>query len=428
VYDVLFHIPHQLGGLPLFGWGLAALVWVVVGGGWIAWQSWRSPAGADLVGAVALLAFGAAALVWLAPRMEEVDPRTNALRGIAIHGYGVMVTLGVIVGVAMALHEAVRMGLDAEFIHGLAMRLFIFGIGGARAMYVALNWDDYQRPTWRETAIEIAKFTQGGLVVYGAFFGAMAAGAWYVRSRRQPLLAVADLIAPAMLAGLAFGRVGCFLHGCCFGGECPAGPLAVSFPMTSPPYFHQMVRGRFQGLWLAPGSSNRELLVARVDPDSPAAVAGVTAGMRITRVNGFDVDTASRAWLPHGGIMTAVEMETAEGRQIQWRAAPPPERSLPVHPVQLYSAASAAALCLLLWAWYPFRRRDGELIAGLLLLYPLTRILEEAVRDDEPGRFGTALTISQWVSVGLLVAGASLAGWLARRPPGCVRLTRTEPA
>jgi phosphatidylglycerol:prolipoprotein diacylglycerol transferase len=423
VYDVLFHIPHQIGGVPVFGWGLAVLVWIVVGGGWLAWQAWRHQAGADAVGGLVMLGVGAAALVWLAPRMEEFDPRSNQAVGIAIHGYGMMVTLGVIAGVAMALREALRMGLDAEFIHGLAMRLFIFGIAGARGLYVALNWSDYSRPTLRETLVEVAKFTQGGLVVYGAFFGAMAAGAWYVRSRRQPLLAVADLIAPAMLAGLAFGRVGCFLHGCCFGGECPAGPLAVSFPMTSPPYYHQMVRGRFQGLWLATGDTPRELRVTRLAPDSPAALAGLTAGMRLTRINGLDVDTTVRHWLPLGGSGMTVEVETADGRVIRWEGVAAPPRSLPVHPVQLYSAASAAALSLLLWSWYPLRKRDGELIAGLLLLYPLTRILEEAVRDDEPGRFGTPLTISQWVSVGLLAVGVGLAGYLAKRPPGCARFS-----
>lgn len=428
MYDVLFYVPHQLGGMPVFGWGLALLVWLVIGGGWIAWQMWLHRASADAVGGLAMLAVGAAGIVWLAPRMEEFDRQTNEVLGIAVHGYGMMVTMGVVAGVAMTLREALRMGLDAEFIHGLAMRLFIFGIAGARGLYVALNWNDYVRPTWRETLVEVAKFTQGGLVVYGAFFGAMAAGAWYVRSRRQPLLAVADLIAPAMLAGLAFGRVGCFLHGCCFGGECPAGPMAVSFPMTSPPYYHQMARGRFQGLWLAPGRSSRELLVARVDPDSPAALAGVTDGTRLARVNGLDIDTSTRNWLPFGGAVNSMEVETVDGQMFRWSVPNMPPRSLPVHPVQLYSAASAAALCLLLWAWYPLRRRDGELIAGLLLLYPLTRILEEAVRDDEPGRFGTPLTISQWVSIGLLVAGVALAGYLAKRPPGCVRFSREVPA
>ncbi len=427
MYDVLFHIPHKLGGVPVFGWGLAVLMWLLAGGGWIAWQSWRHRASADALGGLAMLGLGAAAIVWLAPRMEEFDVRSNQVLGIAIHGYGMMVTLGVIAGVAMALRESQRMGLDAEFIHGLAMRLFIFGIAGARGLYVALNWDDYVRPTWRDTVVEIAKFTQGGLVVYGAFFGAMAAAAWYVRSRRQPLLAVADLIAPAMLAGLAFGRVGCFLHGCCFGGECPAGALAVSFPSSSPPYYHQMVRGRFQGLWLAPGDSSRELLVARVDPASPAALAGVSSGMRLTRINDVEVDTSVRHWMPLVGA-SMVAVETAEGRVFRWETPAPPPRSLPVHPVQLYSAASAAALSLLLWAWYPLRRRDGELIAGLLLLYPITRILEEAVRDDEPGRFGTALTISQWVSVGLLAAGAGLAWYLAKRPPGCARFSPSTPA
>jgi phosphatidylglycerol:prolipoprotein diacylglycerol transferase len=89
---------------------------------------------------------------------------------------------------------------------------------------------------------------------------------------------------------------------------------------------------------------------------------------------------------------------------------PPPARSLPVSPAQIYAAINAAILALLLWAVYPFRPRDGFVIALLLTLYPLTRFLEEVIRTDEPGRFGTGLTIAQLVSLGL--AGAVIPLWL----------------
>jgi phosphatidylglycerol:prolipoprotein diacylglycerol transferase len=52
----------------------------------------------------------------------------------------------------------------------------------------------------------------------------------------------------------------------------------------------------------------------------------------------------------------------------------------------------------------------------LLLLYPVSRLLEEVIRSDENGVFGTPLTISQWVSVLLVLIGVGMWWWLSRRP------------
>ena len=58
-------------------------------------------------------------------------------------------------------------------------------------------------------------------------------------------------------------------------------------------------------------------------------------------------------------------------------AIAPPARSHPVHPTQLYSTIGALLICLLLLAYDPFRRRDGELWALMLTVYAITRLLEE---------------------------------------------------
>lgn len=428
MYDVLFHIPHQILGWPLFGWGLAATVWLLIGGGWLAWSLVRGEWSPDSFGSLVLVALGAAAFIWLAPRMEDVDPATGRRIGIAIHGYGVMVTLGVVSGMGLAVRESRRMGLNPDILYGLAMRMFLSGIAGARAFYVALNWDDYRRPTWGETLAEVVKFTEGGLVVYGAFLAAMVVGWFYVRSRKLPVLALADLIVPTLLLGLAFGRIGCFLHGCCFGGECKVESWSVTFPNPSPPYFHQLQRGRMHGLGLGISQDGQTLEVQSVDADGPASQAGLQVGDQVESINGVMVDAESATWFPPGRQPFEVEVRTVGGREVRWRVESFPARSWPVYPTQLYSSATAASLALLFWAWYPARRRDGELIAGLLTLYPVSRILEEAVRDDEPGRFGTPLTISQWVSLGLLLVGMALWCYLLRRPAGCARFDGPVPA
>jgi phosphatidylglycerol:prolipoprotein diacylglycerol transferase len=87
-----------------------------------------------------------------------------------------------------------------------------------------------------------------------------------------------------------------------------------------------------------------------------------------------------------------------------------------VHPTQLYSAIDAGLLALVLWLAWPFRRRDGEIFALLITLHPLSRILLEVIRSDEQGFWGTPLTISQWLSLGILAAAAVLWGYIERQP------------
>lgn len=90
--------------------------------------------------------------------------------------------------------------------------------------------------------------------------------------------------------------------------------------------------------------------------------------------------------------------------------------SLPVHPVQLYEAAVAFALCWFLGRRFARRRYAGELAVTFCLLYGSWRIAAELLRADAPGwRPGVyALTPNQWVSVALIF-GAALAGWALRR-------------
>jgi phosphatidylglycerol:prolipoprotein diacylglycerol transferase len=87
-----------------------------------------------------------------------------------------------------------------------------------------------------------------------------------------------------------------------------------------------------------------------------------------------------------------------------------------VHPTQVYSAVDAALLAWLLWSYYPFRGRDGEAIALLLTIHPITRFLLEIIRTDEPAVFGTGMSISQNISL-LLLAVAGLLWWYVSRQP-----------
>ena len=101
----------------------------------------------------------------------------------------------------------------------MAFWLFIGGMIGGRAFYVIEYWHErFRTDSFRETLLRVLNFPEGGLVVYGALFGGVIGGAVVHSQARLPALATFDLIAPSMAIGLALGRIGCFLNGCCYGG------------------------------------------------------------------------------------------------------------------------------------------------------------------------------------------------------------------
>ena len=69
----------------------------------------------------------------------------------------------------------------------------------------------------------------GGLVFYGGLIGATLAGVGYVLWKKLPLWKMADILAPSIALGYAFGRIGCLLNGCCYGRECDF-DWAIRFP------------------------------------------------------------------------------------------------------------------------------------------------------------------------------------------------------
>jgi phosphatidylglycerol:prolipoprotein diacylglycerol transferase len=254
--------------------------------------------------------------------------------GLKLFGFGTMLVLAFVSSTWLAYWRARREKLDPEVVADFAFWLFLFGVAGARVFYCIENWGDDIKTFW-----DVAQYWKGGIVYYGGIIGGLSAFFVYRWLHPFPLRPYMDVIAPSIAIGTLFGRLGCFLNGCCYGDACNL-PWAVSFPKPSPPWFHHHVLGM----------------------------------------------------IPPGAL-----------------------QSLPVHPTQLYSALDGLILLLLLSAYYPLRRRDGEVIGLLMVTYPITRFLIEFLRNDEGAFFG-GLTISQNISVALFVAGCAYWAWLWTRP------------
>jgi phosphatidylglycerol:prolipoprotein diacylglycerol transferase len=424
----LFRIPYSWGGVPIFGAGVLLAVWAVAAVisfvSLVRHHGWN----AETLSSLPVLLLLGAAIVFLPRAFPD---------GFPVRGYGVMLLAGISSGVGMAIYRGRKGGIDPEIIVSLGIWMVVCGVVGARLFYVIEYWqENFAGRSFGDTLLEIINVPQGGLVIFGGLIGAAIGFTWFVRQQRLPLLAMADLVAPSMAIGLAFGRVGCLLNGCCYGGQTDL-PWHVTFPKFgsryevakstdaqrfSPPYADQASRGEMHGFRLEELGADAAI-VKRVDVGSPAETAGLKPGDAIVTINGQKIGRIADAKGQLFNLFVAekpLELLLRSGKTITIPPVAPPPRSRPVHPTQLYSAIDAGLLGWLLWAYFPFRRRDGEVIALLLTIHPITRFLLEIIRTDEPPVFGTGLSISQNISVGLLACGAALWWYLSRQPRGVV--------
>src|SRR3989338_2255711 len=97
------------------------------------------------------------------------------LGGIPIHGYGVMVALGFIVGSWYIKREAIRVGIDPNRAMDLIFYILIAALLGSRVLYVfTAEWDRFVA-----NPLNLFKICEGGLVFYGGFLGSLAVSSWY---------------------------------------------------------------------------------------------------------------------------------------------------------------------------------------------------------------------------------------------------------
>ena len=357
--QILFHIPLDrpwslgpLGEVRMFGFGLLLLLWSALGV-WLLVSHIRQH-GTQLPDN-ALFSVGrwlvVAAAIVLAPRLGawlRINGSPPFQEGLPIFGYGFMLFIAVASGGWLAARRAARehLGCDADSsrdkIWDLAFCLFLSGIAGARLFYLV----EYREKVFkdvtsvRDFVFTVVNLSNGGIVLYGGLIAAAVAFFVFCAVNRIRPLALLDIITPSIFLGIGFGRIGCFLNGCCYGKESTL-PWAVQFPQDS-----------------------------------------------------------------------ATFLALVEKKLLDENALCTPA----LHPTQLYSALDGFVLAALTAWYFSRRRRNGEVFAIGLFIYPITRFLIEFIRNDEPGLLGPQLTISQWISAGMFLIAIGYMVWLSRRP------------
>ncbi len=161
-----------------------------------------------------------------------MDPIAFRLGPLAVHWYGVLIVCGFVAGLWLASRRCLRDGLSPDAVADGGVWILVGALVGARIFHVVMFWesDFARRPLW-----EIVAIWRGGLVYYGGLIGASLATVWYAQRRDLPLWKLADAFAPSIALGQFFGRLGCFMQGCCYGRP-TALACGVRFPEGTTPH------------------------------------------------------------------------------------------------------------------------------------------------------------------------------------------------
>lgn len=131
---------------------------------------------------------------------------------LTIHGYGLMIGIGVVAALLMGDRRAGKKGLDGDKIYGLTIATVILGFVAARILFIITEWQNFlQNP--------MQYITGSGFVVFGGIIGGVLTIYGYCRFHKMDFLAYLDLMIPSVALAQGFGRIGCFLAGCCYGKE-----------------------------------------------------------------------------------------------------------------------------------------------------------------------------------------------------------------
>jgi phosphatidylglycerol:prolipoprotein diacylglycerol transferase len=162
-------------------------------------------------------------------RRRPVFPEPLRLGPLAFSFYGLMAALGVLAALALFRFTAPRRDLTPASARDFCFWMVVFGFLGARIFYVVFHW-----PEFAGQPGQVFAYWRGGLMFQGGFLTALAVSPWLLRRYGLGFWPTMDVMAPSLALGQAFGRVGCFGAGCCYGRLTEPGRiLAVVFPEHS---------------------------------------------------------------------------------------------------------------------------------------------------------------------------------------------------
>ena len=129
-----------------------------------------------------------------------------------VHGYGLMIAIGIIAALFVGLKLAKAKGLNTDEVYNLLFIAVLCGFAVAKVLYCIVEIETFLEDP-------LSTLGSGGFVVYGGIIGGTFFCWLYTRIKKLSFYDYFDIVLPSVAVAQAFGRIGCFLAGCCYGRE-----------------------------------------------------------------------------------------------------------------------------------------------------------------------------------------------------------------
>lgn len=139
-----------------------------------------------------------------------------------VHGYGLMIAIGIITAYIVAEKRAAKKGLDPDTIFSLVIWALVSGFIGSKLLFLITILPDVLKD------VSVLKDLASGWVVYGGIIGGFIGIILMCRTKKLNFWQYIDITAPSMAFAQGFGRIGCLLAGCCYGKE-TSSVIAITF-------------------------------------------------------------------------------------------------------------------------------------------------------------------------------------------------------
>jgi len=352
MYPQLWKIPVL--GLPIYSYGFMIMLGFLAGI-WVASQrAKREGLNPEIIfdfGIIAMIAgiIGARLVYIIIFNAQFSEPNKQGVNAWQIFNIfdGNLNFLGIIIGwflpFGITIWKKKKLSFN-KFIWLLPLSVICAVVLG-RIIHLVFNNADYN--------FSLFKIWEGGLVFYGGLILATPAGLYYIWKKRISVLKIADIVSPSVALGLAFGRIGCLLNGCCFGKLADGSITGICFP-------------------------NLNTLTNRLPLNNPV----------------FDYQ-----------LKKYPEMLSSDALC-----------SLPVYPTQVFESLFCVCLFIFLSMVFNRKPRAGLVLSLLMILYSAGRFTIEFWRGDKDWVF-LGLTDSQLISIGVVIVAIAFLVYPRTRKP-----------
>ncbi len=143
--------------------------------------------------------------------------------------YGIIISFGVMLGLIIISYTSKLKGVSFDNIIDTFLIAFPIAIIGARAYYVAFEFEDY-----RGNILSMLNLRQGGLAIHGGVIFGVLAAYLYSKKKKFDFLSMIDVVAPSLILAQGIGRWGNFIN-----KEAHGGPVTSQFISKFPSFIQR---------------------------------------------------------------------------------------------------------------------------------------------------------------------------------------------